>query len=328
MTEEKLEKIYRKIRIAIFAIPAVVVVTGLYLILFPVDTYRFYSADPKLSKFEIEKDAGTNQLSFGVFPPRAYRYVKVAMNFKKNSSGDCKTFLPEISLSKTYRAFLYPEGDPVASEDQLREILFAGNKTSYPNGSLLHLKPTNEVFLVARGKKILFPGPEIFEAFGYSFDNLTEVSQSDIDQFPDTDQKVFLWSMAHPNGTIFQTYPSHTLYIIFDGKRHKIENQGLLDKIWPENFSIPVSDPDSQNILDCSEKKGTDKVSCQMDTSKLSSIGRYYHFTMAFPSECSVGNVHPDTSQIQFFSERSLATIKESLRTIAASVLSRYFYKQ
>jgi hypothetical protein len=134
--------------------------------------------------------------------------------------------------------------------------------------------------------------------------------------------------MAHPDGTIFQAYPSHSLYIIFDGRKHRIENKEFLDKVWPENFSIAVSDSGPQNILGCFEKKGTDKVSCQMDAANLSSVGRYYHFTMAFPSECSVENVHPDKSQIQFFSERSLATVKESLKTIAASVLSRYFYKQ
>jgi hypothetical protein len=76
MTEERLEKIYRRIRVLIFAIPAIVVAAGLYLVLFPVDAYNFFADDPKLSKFEIRKDAGANQLSFGVFPTRAYRFVK------------------------------------------------------------------------------------------------------------------------------------------------------------------------------------------------------------------------------------------------------------
>lgn len=328
MTEEKLKKIYRRIRMAIFAIPAIVVAAGLYLVLFPVDGYNFFADDPKLSKFEIEKNVESNQLSFGVFPPRAYRFVDFSMSFRRNTSKDCQAALPEVNLSRTYKAFLYPEGDPVVSEDQLREILFAGNKTSLPNGSLLHSKATNEVFLVALGAKILFPGPEIFEAFGYSFGNLTEAGQSDIDQFPDADTRVFLWTIAHPDGTIFQAFPSHNLYIVFDGKKHRIENREFLDKIWPENFSIAVSDSGPQNILGCSEKKGSNKVSCQMDAANLSSIGRYYHFTMTFPPECSVENAHPDKSRIRFFSEKSFATVKESLKTIAASVLNRYFFKQ
>lgn len=154
MTEEKLEKIYQIIRVAIFFIPVLVIAIGLYLVLFPVDTYNFYSDNPKLSKFDIAKNNDTNQLSFGVFPLRSYRYIELSMGLKKSEKENCQNSNPEITLSKTYQAFLYPTADTATTEDQLHNFLFDGNQTKYPNGSLLHLKPTNEVFLIrVTGKK-------------------------------------------------------------------------------------------------------------------------------------------------------------------------------
>jgi hypothetical protein len=328
MTEEKLEKTYRVLRIAIFFIPAIVVVFGAYLVLFPIDSYKFFPNDLKLSKFEIEKNTDANQLSFGVFPLRTYRYIEFSMTLKKSEKANCQNANPEISLAKTYQAFLYQTADTIDTEDGLGSLLFADNKTKYPNGSLLHLKPTNEVFLISDGKKILFPGPEILLAFGYSFDNLIDVDQSDIDQFPNADQKVFLWTMSHPDGTVFQSFPSHSLFIISGGKKYPIASQDLLVKVWPANYAIPVSDPNPDNTLKCQTKKEQNSISCQLDGSKISSIGKYYFFTVKYPANCPIENVHPGNSQIRFFSERSFATVKDSLKNIAASALNRYFYKQ
>ncbi len=325
MTEAGLGKIYRIIRIAIFAIPVFVMAIGIYVVIFPIDSYNFYAQNPDLSKFKIVKNSGANQLTFGVFPTRDYRYIELSMNLGKNEKNTCASLEPEISLIKTYQAYQYPEAVSLTSEDQLKEFLFRENKTKYPNGSLLHLKTTNEVFLITRGKKILFPGPEIFQAFGYSFDNLTEVEQSDIDRFPDADQKFFSWVIPHPDGTIFQAFPSHSLYLVFDGKKYLIENKELLAKVWPENFAIPVSDFDQNSVLRCSPKE---KMSCQFDGAELSGIGRYYSFSVKFPDECPVENIYLKNSRIRFVSERSFSTAKESLRNIAASVLNRYFYKQ
>jgi len=328
MTEEKLEKIHKKIRIIIFAIPGIVVLAGLYLAFFPVDTYRYYSTDPKSSKFEITKDSDSNNLSFGIFPAREYRYIDLKLYLKKSQKQNCQPGDAEVNLDRTYQAFLFPTGDPVDNEQQLHDILFDANKTKYPNGSLLHLKPTNQVFLISQGGKILFPGPEIFTAFGYSFDNLIDVEQSDIDQFPDADNKVFLWSIPHPDGTIFQAYPSHSIYLIYNGQKHQIASKELLNQVWPGNFSIPVGDYNPEQSLRCSIEDQAGSIDCHFDSSMIASAGRYYFFTVKFPEQCQIENVHPDKARVSFFSERSMTTVKDSLKTIAASVLNRYFYKQ
>jgi hypothetical protein len=328
MTEEKLEKIYRKFRVVIFFIPVFVIIIGAYLVLFPIDSYSFYPDNSKLSKFEISKSSDTNSLSFGVFPLRTYRYINLSMNFKKSEKANCNNGAPAVTLAKTYQAFLYPTADTITTEEQLHDLLFENNKTKFPNGSLLHLKPTNEVFLITHGKKILFPGPEILQAFGYSFDNMIDVEQSDIDQFSNANQRVYLWTMPHPDGTIFQSFPSHTFFLVSDGKKYPIASKDLLDKVWPENYAIPVSDPSPENTLKCEVKNISKGISCQFDGSTLSGIGGYYLFSVNFPANCAVDNVHPAASKIIFSSEKSIATIKDSLKNIAASVLNRYFYKQ
>src|SRR4030042_5810485 len=240
--EKKLETTYRVLRVLIYLIPAIAVVTGIYLILFPIETYKYVSDQPNLSKFEIEKDREENGLTFGVFPIQNHRFVDLKMEFKETEESSCTGTgkCPEISVQKSYRSFLFPDGEPIKSKEELNDFIFSANATKYPNGSLLHLKPTDEVYVVTNGKKILFPGPEIFRAFGYTFDNLGDVEKSVLHQFPNADDRVFLWSHPHPDGTIFQSFPSHKLYIVSSGKKRLIENEKFLNEIWPNFFAIAV----------------------------------------------------------------------------------------
>lgn len=328
----KIEIAYKTVRGLIFLIPAITVLVAMYLILFPVENFGYFSNNPGISKLEPEKDPGQNEIAFGVFPIQKHRFADLNINFKKGGDSSCFAEKPEIRIRKTYRAFLFPEGDPVRNEEELRNLIFFENNTKYPNGSLLHLKPTDEVYLISDGKKILFPGPEIFRAFGYDFANLTDVDKSALDQFPDAEKKVFLWTQPHPNGTIFLAFPSHKSYLIHDGQKHRIENPDSLKNIWADSFSIAAQDEDSQKPFDC----GVDprnlpkrKTSCQFDTFAIpESIGRYYFFTIGFSDKCDVSDLEIETAEISFRAEKSYSSMKDSLRVIFASILNRYIYKQ
>lgn len=325
--ENRLETIYKTLRFFIYLIPFLAIIIGSYLIFFPIDIYRFYSDNPNASKFEFEKDLKKNELSFGIFPVRESRFAEVSLNLKNSDSKPCSAEL--ISLRKTYKAFLFPEGEEITDTGKLREIIFSDNKTKYPNGSLLHVKSTNQVFFISRGQKMLFPGPEIFEAFGFSFDNLTDVDMATIDEFKDADVGVFLWTIAHPDGTIFETYPSHRLYVVHDGKKYPIASKELLKEVWLDFYTIAVSDENSDENLTCQpvQRRFSKKLFCRFDLQSLPGIGRYYLFTAKFPLKCPAADIHPDDSQVRYISEKSSAAFKTSLKTIAASVLNRYFYK-
>ncbi len=331
MTEEKLNKIYRIIKIIIYTIPAMVVLTGLYLILFPIDVYKYYPNQPEKSKFKIEKNNGANEISFGIFPSREHRFVDLEIRLDKSTAKNCLEKNLDIHLEKTYRAFLYPEGESIDSKKKLKKIIFDGNNTKYPNGSLLHLKTTNEVFLISRGKKILFPGPEIFEAFGYSWENLISVDKSVIDQFPNHEKKNLIWSHHHPDGTIFQAFPSHELYIIVDNVKRRIVSKELLDKVWPKNYSIAVSDPNPKDRLACniaSKDLSSKKITCRFDSKLLmSSLGGYYLFSSKIPSDCNIKDIYFKNAKITLVTEKSIATAKSSLKNIITSIVNRYVYK-
>lgn len=329
---KRLEIAYKIVRALVFLVPAATVAAGLYLVLFPIETFGYLALDPSASKLEISKDLRQNTISFGVFPLWNNRYIDLTMNFDRISEDSCRKAVPKITIEKTFQAFLFPEGEAITSARRLRELVTRGNKTKYPNGSLLHLKPTDEVYIVTDGKKTLFPGPEIFRAFGYSFDNLIDVEKSALDQFPDADNKVFLWTQPHPNGTIFQSFPSHNLYLIADGKKMRLESDALLEEVWPEFHTIAVNDLAPENRLACKTPDGTlakGKISCRFDARQMpASLGKYFQFTIEAPPECKVEGLKIKNARINFIADKSYGTIKDSLRNIFASILNRYINRQ
>ena len=331
MHPASLEKTYKIVRIIIFAIPVFIILLGTYLVLFPIESFSYLKSQPEISQFEIEKKEASNEIAFGIFPTLNHQNISLKINFDKVKN-NCLENPPQITLEKTYRAFLYPDGEPIKDKAGLKEHLFRENKSQYPNGSLLHLKPTDEVFLLSDGRKILFPGPEIFRAFGYSFDNLTDVEKSSLDQFPNADNHMFSWFHPHPNGTIFEAYPSHRFYLVADGKKREIQNLEDLNDLWPKYFTIPVNDEDPKNRLVCSldaQEAGRGKISCLFNRHLLaSSLGGYYNFTLKYPDSCPVAGVSFKKAGIVLASEKSFATVKDSFRKIFASVLNRYFLKQ
>lgn len=331
MCSVSVEKIYKISRIIIFAVPVFVISLGIYFILFPIENFDYFLNQPENSKFKIEKNEVQNEISFGVFPTLNHQYIDLKIKIDKTEN-KCLENSPKITLKKTYRAFLYPEGKPIESKDTLKEYLFHLNKSQYPNGSLLHLKTTDEVYLLSNGKKILFPGPEIFHAFGYSFENLTEVEKSTLDQFPDADNRFFSWVQPHPDGTLFQAYPSHKIFLVADGEKHEIENVEILSDLWPKYFLIPVDDINPQEDLTCSlstKKLKNGKLFCRFDRQQLSSsLGGYYNFTLKYDDSCPVAKIHLKKVAISLASEKSFVTIKDSFRKIFASIINRYFLKQ
>lgn len=329
--EASLDKIYKIVRILIYSIPILALVFGFYFVLFPVESFRYSSDQPNLSKFEIQKNNSANEISFGVFPLKKNNLINLNIDLKKTDKKSCRENPPAVLLERTYQAFLYPAGPDINSKDELKNLLFADNSMKYPNGTMLHNKPTDQVFFISHGKRILFPGPEIFLAFGYSFDNMVDVDQSIIDQYPEADGKVFLWTRPHPDGTIFQGFPSHSLYLALNGQKHLIADQDSLSKIWPKYYAIPVNDITRDNRSQClisakDYSKGT--IKCAFDADKLPvSLGKYYLFTLGYQDSCQAENIHIDNARIDFTAEKSYATVKDTIRIIFASILNRYIQR-
>ncbi|MFA5871279.1 MAG: hypothetical protein WC858_01015 [Parcubacteria group bacterium] len=328
LSAEQIKSIYKYLRFFIYLIPLMTVFFGAFFILFPTDSYSYTANNSAASKFAISENEVKNTLHFGIFPLRSFQNINLNLTLKNTANSGCPKNLT-ISLIKTYAAFLLPEGKPISTEDELNQILFDENKTKYPNGSLLHLKPTNEVFFVSHGKITLFPGPEIFEAFGFSFDNLTDIDKATADLFPVSDTKVFKWTDIHPDGTIFKAYPSHRLYIISNGAKHLIENGDLLNKVWPQNFTVPVDDPDTLESQTCNvsnQALRNGRVNCKFNN-KFGSLGKYLNFTIAPAEGCGINSIGIKQAEVKIISSKTMETAKQSLQNIAASILNRYFFK-
>jgi hypothetical protein len=326
---EQIKSIYKYLRIAIYFIPFAAIFFGGFFILFPIDTYNYFTTNPTISKFEPLKNELTNTSSFGIFPLRSFRDINLKLDLKEIENKNCGNFLG-ITLTKTYSAFLLPDGTPINSQDELKQILFENNKSKYPNGSLLHLKPTNEVFFVSHGKITLFPGPEIFQALGFSFDNLTDVDKATTDLFPVSDTRVFKWTDPHPDGTIFESYPTHRIYMISNGTKRLIESKGLLDGVWPQNYTIPVDDPANLKSQTCkvsSQELASGQIKCAFDNNALGSLGKYLNFTLTPAEGCKINSIDVKQAEIKLVSTKTVETAKQSMQGIAASVLNRYFYK-
>jgi hypothetical protein len=326
---EKIKSIYKYLRLAIYVIPFAAIILGAFFILFPVDNYAYFSTDPAASKFEIKKNETANVSNFGIFPLRSFQNINLKLNLKEIDNKACRNSI-EIALTKTYSAFLLPEGKPISDKNELKQILFEGNNTEYPNGSLLHLKPTNEVFFVSLGKITLFPGPEIFQALGFSFDYLTDVDKATLDLFPISDTKVFNWTDPHPDGTIFESYPTHRIYIISNGEKRLVENKEILDEAWPQNYTIPVDDPENLKSQICkasAKELDSGQIICNFDNNALGSLGKYLNFTLKPAEGCRINSMNVKQAEIKIVSTKTMETAKQSMQGVAASILNRYFYK-
>jgi hypothetical protein len=240
----------------------------------------------------------------------------------------------ELHLEKTFKAFLYPDGSAINTEDDLKKHLFDNDTTDYPNGSLLHVKQTNEVFILTHGKKMLIPSPEIFSNFGWSWDNLVDVDQSVTDSLPNTSPYFISLIRPHPAGVIMKAYPSGQYYLIGDSEKYAITSKSLVDEIWNDpqkEYSIAVNDQSDSHTLSCSIPSASleaGSFDCTFDEYNLvGSIGKSYHFYIDFPRSCDISKIHFTDINMSFVTDKSTTTVKQSLQNIILSLINRYANK-
>ena len=138
-----LEKLYKTLRVLIYAIPVISIITGLYLILFPIESFNYYPENPELSKLEISQAPDKKTINFGVFPMRGYPNVDLRMEIKTPAKRkSCLNDSLRVEVRKTYQSFLYPEGEEITNADQLRDFLLSRNKKSLSWSALVISSPS------------------------------------------------------------------------------------------------------------------------------------------------------------------------------------------
>ncbi len=219
---------YKKMQALFYTFCFVVSIYVAYLILFPIQEFNFSflmltsnkgnAVNPRNEKGTLIKD--------GKFPAGQKNYFdaslvgsfsKIKLSFTPNELSQS----PEsdrIDLRKSYRAFLYPEEDPIG----------------FKNGSLV--KNNNNFYLVSNEKLRKFRDKTILTALGFSENAFMTIDDSDL-KYNAPDEDII----------DAKNYPADSLFKI-DGNYYLLNTENILEKFisagafhsqYDENLTIP-----------------------------------------------------------------------------------------
>jgi hypothetical protein len=149
-----------------------------------------------------------------------FSQVKVNFTLEKNSPEiDSGT----ITLRKSYRAFFYPEGDPITAP--LEDL------SKFPSGSLL----SNGISAYITENNNIFPinNTITFESMGFDWADVIPASSDEIGAY--VKGKLFTIASPHPDGTIFVTQDKSRYYLIEGGKKRELVGQAVINSYLKRN---------------------------------------------------------------------------------------------
>ncbi|MEA2007078.1 MAG: hypothetical protein U9O20_02870 [Patescibacteria group bacterium] len=259
---------------------AIVVLLGLGVVLYVVNRIMFPAFSyhiNKTDKFKVQvlrQQIGSKNY-LAITPLYDYTYNEIKMEiygkFEQDSRG--------IDVYKDYMVQLYPVGDIIESENELRELLFFENDTEFSNGTLVSFN--NAVFFISRGQRRPFLGPEVFLRLGFDWDEVeTENGQGLVTM--EQGEKINFIS-PHPDGTILET-KQENLFLVWNKERLPIENRQLLENVWPNNHVVRTASEKANLAGVCSQiKYSPKKMSCFLDSVEMTGdrIGHTYVFDLS-----------------------------------------------
>jgi len=273
-------------------------------------------------------------ISFGHSFNKLTRFIEVNIRLDLKDPKNCIQNNSNLYFERTFKAFLLSDGKTIESANELKEYLFENNKLEYPNGSLLHVKQTDEVFVLTHGKKMLITSPQLFELFGWSWDNLIDIDKAKADKIANTDPPYLSISNQHPAGTLIKSYPSGKYYLVWDKEKLPIASSSIVQEVLDmkdKELSIAVTDRGNERLLSCpisSNSLKSEKISCLFDEYKLrESLGNYYYFYFKLPDSCDLETAEIEKVNLKFITDKSSITVRQSLKDIIASLINRYAYK-
>ena len=128
-----------------------------------------------------------------------------------------------------------------------------GNDVEFRDGSLIRALETPAVYAIS-GKKLLpIVSAQVYEALGYSYDNITWLPQSFLDKYG-TVGATLTATTSHPDGTVVKYASSSTLYVLSAGKKRAFASTDVVKVNGYANIpviTIPASEtyPDGSQIV-------------------------------------------------------------------------------
>lgn len=189
----KSSRIYNSLRLILYISALLAGVYLLYLIVLPNEKFSYSFANPDSTRNTVD-DVVENKgaLSFFVSSTGHFSDLSLKLNQKKDLDFDGK----KVTIRKSYKSFLYPEGDPIGFKD----------------GSLV--KNEGKHFIVSDGKLRLFTGNSL-ESLKFNKESFIEIAKSDFAYNEPGDP---VQNNEYPSGAIFQV---DDFYYILSGQKLK-----------------------------------------------------------------------------------------------------------
>lgn len=199
-----------------------------YFIFFPTQTFNFSFTMLTSNKGNAlnPRDITGTLITDGKFPAGQYDYfdaslvgsfskIKLSFTPKNNSPSPENS---HIDLRKSYRAFLYPQGQPIGFKD----------------GTLL--KNNNAFYLISDGKLRKFSGPSVITILGFSEDAFASATDADLRYNPLSDE--ITDTKNYPADSIFKVNEDYYLLDTSD-TLEKFISTGAFHSQYTENLAVP-----------------------------------------------------------------------------------------
>lgn len=300
--------------IIIFLGVGILLYVGLRII-FPEFLYFLNEADQ--FKVQILKEQIGDKYYLAITPLHDYPYSEVKVEIK--SSNKFEEFLNEIDVYKDYTAQLYPIGETINSQEELRHYLFYGNNTKLPNGTLVSYN--DAIYFISKGKRRPFLGPEIFVRLNYNWDDISAESSQIVAIMPE-DEKIHFIS-AHPDGTILKTKEGR-LFLVWDKKRLPIRSEEIFAGVWNDYYTIEINSDEASPYGICKDVKQFKKtIECSFESTIKPNNAVGHTYLLELPK-----NVYDSTSDaiIAFdtLGQCEMRVVKESLKRVKDSLYLKY----
>lgn len=208
----------------------------------------------------------------------------------------------------------------IKDENFLQKFEVSENLLGFAEGSLIAY---GESAFIVNGEEILPIGdPSIFEASGFFWNDITNVSGDEISMY--LKGKIFALDSVHPNGTVFFSKDSGKFYIIMDGMKHLLSGEKAAVS-WNKRAPILVSEK-SLNVLDsCHFQKKSFNLRntsciCEIPIENMANLlGKDYEFRLSFENEIEI-----DRMDVSFKKTVSKADLWQSVFNLLGKIKGNY----
>ncbi len=287
-----------------------------FLILFPSQTSIFDFKNPRASKntllephapdgASLEKGNLTAQQPFIIDASVIrgdYSLLHISLIPDKKSGRPNGS----IDIRKSYRAFFLPLGAPISEPAHFDDTFHSGTLLSFADG----------VFLIDGNQIRPIGDATIFEALGYSWEDVVPASEEDMGMFEKG--KMVMLGNTHPDGTVLYATDTDNYFLIQGGEKHRIVSHDIAQSYLHDMHPIRVSESALNITETCTLTLGIGgffnaTYECETPIDTLESLpGDSYRLTIhsgntvslqsmetVFADTINKGNMHASLSQIK-----------------------------